>query len=353
MTIKGIYFTCNRKPGKPVRHYVYAWRGGPLIATKVGGERPRLGAAEMEAYHRAVKESRSPRPDTMGGLIADYRKSIEWKRLADSTRKNWTIIVDRIEAKWRDSSLAVWSDPRMVTKVMAWRNESANQPRKADNQITVLRHLLEWARLNGRVLVNVATGIPQLYDGGDRAEIIWTPEDLAAFAKVAPQHVNDGVRLACLTGLRRADLVALTWAEVGDKAIVRLALKSARRKRRKAGIPMIAELRALLVNSFGRPWTGDGFGNSVIRLVAKAGLRHDDGRPKHLHDCRGTYATKLILAGLTDEEAAGVLAWAPERVGNIRKVYVDQARVIVALADRIDAASVNRTVNRHRGTSKK
>ncbi|OYY72416.1 tyrosine-type recombinase/integrase [Sphingomonas sp. 28-63-12] len=361
--IKGLYITGNRKPGKPVRWYVYAWRGGPLIAAKVGGAKPRLDADIVEKYHAALQSTRKVRPESFASLIADYRRSPEWSALATSTRRNWSIIVDRIEAKWGSVPTAIWSDPRMVRKVIDWRDAAATQPRKADNQITVLRHLLEWARLRARVNVNVAAGIPKLYHGGERAEIIWTEDELTRLADHASADVIDGVRLACLTGLRRADLVALTWAEIGERAIVRKALKSSKGKRRTATVPIVGELRTLLamlrtrprsagvetvlVNSHGQPWTGDGFGNSVIRARNAADIRHEDGRLKHLHDCRGTFATKLMTElEWTDEKIAAALAWAPDRVGRIRSVYVDVQRVVVQWTERSAAADCQPTVNR-------
>ncbi|MEO7541792.1 MAG: hypothetical protein ABIS66_07550, partial [Sphingomicrobium sp.] len=140
-----------------------------------------------------------------------------------------------------------------------------------------------------------------------------------------------------MTGLRRADLVTLTWAQVEQYSIVKKALKSSRRRRRVASIPRIPELDALLrvlksrprqegvqtilVNSYGRPWTADGFGGSFNRIRDEAGIVHIDEEPgirknKHLHDVWGTFATKLIAqpAGLTDQEVADVMAWSPNRL---------------------------------------
>lgn len=365
MTIKGLHIVAKRVPGKEVRWYVYAWRGGPCIMTKAGGRRPSLGRAETDAYNRAVADQTAVKPGTVAALVRDWRKSEEWRRLAASTRRNWTIILDRIEDRWGPVPLTIWSDPRMVTKVIKWRDEAAETPRAADNRITVLRALLEWGRLHGRVVVNVAAGIPQLYAGGDRADIIWTAEDIEVFGALAPQHVMDGMRLAELTGLRRADLVGLKWSEVGDVAIVHKALKTSKGKRRKVTVPLLPETRTLLeelrgrfrregvetvlVNSFGQPWTADGFGNCFIRVRSTAGIVHrEEGEPdrvKHLHDVRGTFATRLILAGLTNQEVADIMGWSPERVGNIRRVYVDGARVVVAIGERISAGTNRHSVN--------
>ena len=58
-------------------------------------------------------------------------------------------------------------------------------------------------------------------------------------------------------------------------------------------------------------------------------------RPKHFHDIRGTFCTKLILAGLSDQDAAEIMAWSPEQVAGIRRCYVDQRHVVVAIGERL------------------
>lgn len=355
--IKGLHFVKSARAGKPVKWFVYAYRGGPLIMKADGEKKPHLTDAALEAY----RESRiSIKGGTIAALIYDWHQSVEWIRLADSTKLNWRRIVNQIENKWGETPLSIWSDPRMVVKVIAWRDEASATPRTADYQITVLCSMLEWARLHGRVKVNVASHIPRIYEGGNRAEIIWTREDRLKFATVAPQCVTDGLELACMTGLRLGDLVSLTWDEVGDHSIVKLAAKASKGKRRRVTIPLTPEAHELLAvlktrpraagvntvltNVTGRQWTAGAFGKRVGEARNKAGIYHTDGRAKHLHDCRGTNATVLIKAGLTNEEVGRILGWSPERVSNIRSVYVDDARIVVALAERIAAASDNPSV---------
>ena len=167
---------------------------------------------------------------------------------------------------------------------------------------------------------------------------------------------QDGLRLAALTGFRRADLVSLTWDEVGEFSIVKKAAKTSRGRRNHAQMPRIPSLESLLnelesrhraegvntvlVNSFGRPWTGDGFGTSFNRVRDAAQIVHVDAETgvsnkKHVHDLRGTFCTKLIQAGLTDLETASIMAWSPQQVAGIRRSYVDQRHVIVALGERL------------------
>lgn len=253
----------------------------------------------------------------------------------------------------------------MVRKVREWRDSRAATPRAADIGITVLRALLEFGRQRAAVTINAADRIGKLYQEGSRAEIIWTDEDVQRFATKAAElkqpHIVDGLRLAALTGLRRADLVTLTWASVGEFAVMKKALKTSRGKRRFATMPRIPELdtlleqlksrerrpgvETLLVNSFGQSWSADGFGGSFNRIRDAAGIVYTDAdtgatRAKHLHDLRGTFATKLIMHGanLTDQEVADIMGWSPQQVADIRRVYVDQARVIVAIGQRIRGA---------------
>lgn len=349
------------------RWYIYAWRGGPRIAAVDGGPRPRLSREMAAAVKQAREDATRTGSETIGGLIRDWHRSPEWAALAATTRETWQYALNRIEAKWGETPLALWDDGRMVGKVVAWRDASAATPRTADIGVTVMARLLEWGRVRARVRVNVAAGVPTLYRGADRAEIIWTDDDIAKFVKSAdtlklPQAV-DGMRLAALTGLRRADLVALTITEAsGQHAIIRTALKKSRGRRRRAAIPklpetdsLIAELlkrprkpgvETLLVNSKGRPWkNGASFGACFNRVRDHAGIVHpgdprvgEPDRAKHLHDFRGTFVTKLCRAFLSDSEIAEITAWSPASVSTIRKTYVDDAATVVAIGKRIGAA---------------
>lgn len=356
-----VQFIWNRKR---TACYVYAYKGGPCILKHDGPRKPKLTAAHRIAIGKALEDrSRTP-DDVLITLIRQWRRSPEWKNLAPGTRKTWGAQLDIIESRWGSKPIEVWNDPRMTAKVVKWRDERASTPRAADIGVTVLKALLKFGRLHGKVKINAADAIPQLYKGGARAEIIWTKEDMEAFRvaaiKLKRPALYDGLRLASLTGLRLADLVSLTWDHLGEVAIVKTALKTSRGRRRRAVVPMtealetlLGELRGrkrkegvntILVNESGRPWTAAGFGGSgSFGLVRdKAGIVHVDEeggeRKKHLHDVRGTFCTLLLTeCELTDREAADIMAWSPERVANIRKVYVDHARVVVAIAERMAA----------------
>ncbi|WP_338243182.1 tyrosine-type recombinase/integrase [Aurantiacibacter hainanensis] len=366
--IKGVHYVAVRKPSRSTVWYVYAWRGGPQIKRVEGRNKPRLTRDDVDLLKAALDSQTSVDPTILRSLIREWRSqdperpsSPEWEALAASTKKTWGSALDRIDEKWGDVPLAVWNDPRMVAKVVAWRDSRASTARAADIGVSTLRALLEFGRLRGRVSINVANGIPALYKNGQRSEIIWTEEDMLRFSASAEElgrpHIVDGLRLAALTGLRRADLVSLEWDHVGETAIKKRALKSSRKKRQYITVPLVPELKDLLaelrtrtrqqgvktvlVNSFGESWSADGFGGSFNRVRDHAKIVHSDldtgeERAKHLHDVRGTFCTKLLTEhGLTDDEAAGVMGWSVAKVSSIRRVYVDDSALIHSLASRM------------------
>jgi integrase len=290
---------------------------------------------------------------TLARVLDAYLASPESQGLAPRTRQVWRHIVGRIRARWGETPTESWSDPRRLSDIIRWRNEYSHQPRTADHQITVLNHLLGWARLNDIIHLNVAANIRRLYKNGARAEIIWLEEEIERFCNAAPPAVADGMRLAAKTGLRRADLIGLTWAEVELLRVKRVTLKSGRRRKR-AMIPVTPDLRALLdelstrprrssvntvlVNSRGKSWSGDGFGHRFNEVRDDLDIRHTDGRLKHLHDVRGTYATRLVRLGLSDQNIGDIMGWSAQQVGEIRKIYVEDDAAVQAIIDRLTAA---------------
>jgi integrase len=377
---EGLHYVRATRPGKPVRWYVYAWRGGPQIMKSTGPKRPKLTREAQALLNAELANLEGPPKGTILWLSRELRSlnpverqhSPEWDNLAAGTQRTWGAQLDVIENKWGKTPLAVWSDPRMVAKVVQWRDSRKDTARTADIGVQVLDYLLEFGRLRGHVLINVARDIPTIYRGADRAEIIWTDNDIQRFSDKAHEinraSVVDALMLAAYTGLRRQDLVTLTWAQVGEFAIVKKALKRSARKRRFATMPripaldeLLAELRTrprkdgvetVLVNSRGRPWSGDGLNTSFGEVRNAAAIVHVDDETgeqtyKRLHDVRGTFATHLCVeTDLSDKEIGEIMSWSPERIGNIRRRYVDQSSVIVAIGARIANAAVKRPVKR-------
>ncbi|MGN5374622.1 hypothetical protein [Sphingomonas hankookensis] len=141
----GLHIVTVRRPEKPVLHYVYAWRGGPLILRKEGGTKPAVTAALTDAAAAARPTSATP-SDTINGLIIRYTESAAWKKLAASTRVNYGTWHARISTKFGKAPLKVFADRRIRADVLDWRDRWAEQPRSADAAITAFSALLKLGR---------------------------------------------------------------------------------------------------------------------------------------------------------------------------------------------------------------
>src|SRR5262245_1754797 len=267
------------------RTYYYAWRGGPRL-------RGEPGSPEFHAsYNEAVESRRTPEPGRFKSLIVLYKGSGEYKKLADTTRKNWAPWLDRIADYFGELRIAQFDRPEKIRPVIRrWRNRWADKPRTADYGMQVLSAVLSYAvDPLGKIASNPCEGIKGLYSG-DRSEIIWTDADIAELKspkppkKGCPQEISDAVDLAGESGLRLSDLLLVSWSHVGEHSIVMRTGKSLHK--REVHIPLTDTLRAvlaktpkrsttILTNSKGQPWKKNGFGTAFQRAKKGAGL---DGR---------------------------------------------------------------------------
>lgn len=326
------------------RWYVYAWRGGPCIHTS-DGRKPDITPAMLEA---AMEARRSPTSKgTVEWLIREYRASEEFKSLRAATRRDYDRSLDRVEARFGPAPLGAFEDRRIRNDIIQWRDGWRAQPRTADKVLVMLQTLLSWAVERGFLAINAAHGI-KLIHKADRSDLVWEDRHWKAFEAldddglpVCPPHLMAALKLISMTGLRLGDVVRLDWESVGDKAIV---LKTKKRGG-GAAIPIFPDLRAaldqlqpdrakrkgpVLKNSRGKGWTESGLG-SVFQKSKPEGFA------RTMHDLRGTYVTWLAVKGFTDEEIVRVIGWTAKHVAAIRSRYVDEARVVVSMVDRMTA----------------
>lgn len=353
----GLHIVTKRPKGKPVVHYVYAWRGGPQILRKEGGAKPAITAelTDAAAQVRAVRPA--IQGDTMRQLIERREASPEFRnKLAKSTQSNHRTWHNRIAEKFGDAPIAMFTDHRVRADVLEWRDQWAEQPRSADAAIASFVGLLNFAVDRGLLKAHALEGVSRLYET-DRSEVIWEAQHFTQIAPHAAVEVQEAIDLAGETGLRRGDLVKLPWSAIGEHAIVWKTGKSSGRT--MITVPLlpgakevIARIKArheremaerppakrkplpatVLSNSRWLPWTASGFGSRFNDAKQASGFK------LNFHDLRGTFATRCMVAGLTDEEIARILGWENNDVAKIRARYVSDARVVIAIGERIAKA---------------
>jgi integrase len=267
-----------------------------------------------------------------------YKASAAYQGLEPSTKRQWGPWLDRIAAYFA-LSIAAFDNPKVRPIIRQWRNKYADTPRTADMGMQVLSRVCGYAVEQGKLTVNPCEGIKALYCA-DRAAIIWTDADIARIKQAVLSEVGHAIDLAALTGLRRGDLLSLSWSHVHDNEIVKPTNKSGRRV--EARIPLYADLRAMLAripkrattiltNSKGHAWTGDGLGSIIIKAKAEAGLGE-----LHFHDLRGTAATRFYLAGLDKRVIAEILGWTEANVETIIRKYVARTAATEAVIRLLD-----------------
>lgn len=312
------------------RTYYYAWRGGPRLRGEPGS--PEF----MASYNAAVEDHRTPDKNRFRFVVADYKASKHYKKLAQSTRDQWGKWLDRIVAHFGELRTKQFDRPEKIRPLIRrWRDKWADTPRTADYGMQVLSRVVAHAVDLGSVAGNPCEGIKRLYEN-DRADIIWTDADITHLKKTCSAEIAFAVDLAGHTGLRLGDLVRLSWSHIDDDAIVLTTGKSSHR--REAIIPLYGALRdvlarvpkratTILTSSRKRPWTADGFGSSFNKAKIDADMSKRD---LHFNDLRGTAATKFYIAGFTMREIAETLAWEEESVEKIIRRYVGRAAAMKA-----------------------
>lgn len=396
-TLPGANKVWRTLAGGRVARLWYAWRGrgAPLIARFDGATRAEVIAQERsvagakrlaEGYARAAHPTLDT--GTLAGILDAWEASHHFLARSASTKKNERGPLKAIrKSKLGSLPTRALAATGAKAHIRAWLAEVAKEhPRAADTRKDILSKALNWAIAESLCTVNPVAGIRD-FAFADRSDIIWLPDDIEDFEKAARAArsklfkkgasepaglpaVAAALRLACWTGLRREDLINLTWTDVGPKAITVRPRKSERR-RKTAGkkapavvvIPRTAELNELLsalkpkeegdqrpwvlTNSYGKKWTGEGLTSSFgkIRDAARdgKGIVHEQApgsnEPpirKNLHDARGTFVTNMRMAGCTTEEVAQMVGWETADVERVAKRYADADRIAGAFLERLE-----------------
>jgi integrase len=317
--------------------YWYAWRGkgAPRLFSTPGSD------TFIRELNEALSSRRSDDDSKISGLVTLYRSSDDFNDLAKTTKRIWLLWLDRIKSYFGDLSVRQFDKPDIRVEIRKWHRTYKATPRAADYGLQVLSKLLSFAAGEGKLASNpcIGAGIQKLYET-NRADIIWTADNLETLRLHASPEIFRAARLGALTGLRQTDLLSLTWSQINDLAIERPTGKS--KGRRTALVPLYRDLRAflatlpkvsqtVLTNSRGRPWQG--FGSSWNKAMHASGLNE---RGLHFHDLRGTAATRLFMADLTVREIAQILAWTEDRVERIIDRYVKRDEILRDRIRRID-----------------
>lgn len=320
IVLKGLHITTAKG-----RRYVYAWRGGPRLKSKIGS--PEF----IKEYAEAVESRKAlPGADTIAGLVLEYRASRSFKSLASASRKDHERAFPHILKEFGTAPLAAFADARIRKDIRKW-HDGFKHDRQADKILGTLSRLLSFAVSDGYLTTNAANHIEKRY----KREADPTPvseEDIQKTldAPTTPPEVALAIRLMSRSGLARADAAGLMWSHVKSDRIDKRRAKS----KVRASPPMTPELEAVLSDTkrkrgslivltspSGSPWRADNLGKLISKAFKDAGVNATS------HDLRAAYACYLMRKGATDEEAAEALGWSIETARFVRRHYIDDESI--------------------------
>lgn len=307
--------------------------------TKLPGE---FGsAAFIAALAEAQKAPTDRDKGTLAGLIRGFERTPAWRELADSTKKEYRRVFKFWEGKFGKVPMLALAAKGFRRDVLQWHADySQTYPREADNRVTVLARVLAWGARDDDLQRNVLDTFERAYSA-DRSEMIWLPDHVEAFMKVASGEMQLAMLLALHTGQRQADIRKMAWTNYDGQSLTLRQGKSGRR----VVIPCTKALKGvldglrrrgavILTTTTGRAFQKRYLADKWDAAYTDAGLPRDDkGRPVlHFHDVRGTTVTMLFEAGCTVAEAASITGHSLRRAQDILDRYLARTAVMAESA---------------------
>lgn len=297
------------------------------------------GDAEfLASYADAEKKLQQRSIGTLAGLLGDFEQTSKWRRLAESTKKEYRRIFAFWESEYGTCPYAAVEDKGFRRAILRWHDAfSADKPREADNRVTILARVLSWGTSDGPLNKNVLDNFERAYHS-DRSDKIWLPEHVDSFMAVAEPEMQLALVLALHTGQRQGDILRMAWSNYDGEAIT-IRQGKARRLGRIAPtvrIPCTKALKAtldglerrstvILTTKTGRAFKKRYFAEQWDRARKAAGIVD-----LHFHDIRGTTVTMLSEAGCNVAQIAAVTGHSLRRASDILDKYLARTS---ALAD--------------------
>ena len=271
----------KRKHNKHLPKYVELHHGAYYYRRH--GKREPLGKTLPEMYRRYADFVDVPRIRLMTDLITRYRLKVLPKK-AKNTQVTQVKYLERIEAFFgRMRPIDV--RPVHITSYRDRRNEKAG-PVTANRELEVVKHMFRMACEWGAVDRHPGREVRKLPEP-KRKRVVTDAEYVAAHA-LAPPMIQVAMDLAILTGLRRADLLALTRDNLTDDGILTDTEKTDKPlliQWTPALVAVIKQAKSLppqvrgpiIATRQGKAYTGRGFGSNWQRFMGKCvahGVEH-------------------------------------------------------------------------------
>lgn len=258
--------------------------------------------------------------DSWSWLIKRYRKSGEFRSLADSTQLDYGKTLDLIDEYLGAQPFRLTT--RAMIKVV--RDKFADQARKAHKIKQMTSRLYSWADEEELVPegFNPAAKLKRIKrKGGSREYVCWSAYEFDMFFPRAIRSMKTAVMLARYTGQRAEDIVTMTWADFqGDMIRVRQS-----KTRTPLDIPCHSALRSyldglrrdldrekgrsilILTSGAGAPYNANSLSSAIGREVRKVAKDTEFPIERSIHGLRYMAGSDMDEAGCTVAEIESIL----------------------------------------------
>ncbi len=284
----------------------------------------------LASYGAADEKNRNRVTGTLSSLIRGFEQTKQWRRLAESTKKEYKRVFSFWDAEYGTCPHRALEDKAFRADIIKWHDSfSEAKPREADNRVSILARVLSWGAKDGPLKVNVLDGFERAYVS-DRSDIIWLPEQVEAFLAVASPEMQLAMALALHTGQRQGDIRKLAWSTYDGTSIC-LRQGKANRLGKAAPVTRVPCTKALkvtldnaprraaviLTTKTGRAYQKRYFAEQWEETCKAAGITD-----LHFHDIRGTTVTMLFRAGCSIGEIVTITGHSLRRAQDILDKYL-------------------------------
>ncbi|QEX18541.1 integrase [Hypericibacter terrae] len=314
--------------------YYYHRATGERLQAEPGTAAFVAEVAALERRPEGVPVGQQPQARILGNLIAAYRGSPEFARLAASTREDYQHVFDYVKPL---EGVAI---PRFTAPFLYKMRDKAfarHKRRFANYVVQVIRLLFAWGIPRGWLKANPARDVPLIERPRDtpKANRAWSIAEYDAMVGRATGGLRIAIMLGFWAGLTEGDIVRLPRAGAYDRIAGFIDYRR-RKTGVEASIHVAGELRAaieqelartlgpkakvtpatLVCNRWNRPFTESGIRSSFAKLRAPL-LAEGKVKPGlTIHGLRHSISRDVIDAGGSVEEAAAVNAQTTDEMGN-------------------------------------
>jgi hypothetical protein len=260
-----------------------------------------FGTPAFEAAVRDLDAAIEPAlaSHTLGSLVAAYLASPEFGRLADATKRDYRRVFEYLKPIYPMPLSQVTGAFALSLRDKAF---GRHKRRFANYVVQVLRLLFSWGVPRDFSSLNPAMGTPLIRKpkGEVKGNRPWTVEEFYILLDVAKGGMRVAIALGGYAAVSEGDMLILTGQNLRGHVLEFV--------RKKTGVPVhqsmhgeLVEILAalppvtadepqnLVLNAWGKPFTGSGFRASFFKLVRKL---HVDG-------------PNAVLCGLRSEPGSG------------------------------------------------